>query len=322
MFLGIGPKHQFLKDAAQQTEVEMKKARARETFFDLVFDLVCILVVLLGSILMVYAINKFKKLRTRTNMYLKHYCIANIIIYGGKPVGGFLLTFFHKDKIFANHIDNCIIYNTDVFLLTLPLTFGFLLGIDYFILSYFTRLSKWCSKLQFYVFFVIYLCYLIEFIDFQFECSYTLKSVDNKEACIISLIAVLHQCALVCLKLFAGSRTHTLYVDYSWKLTNVIVFPWTIVLIFYFLPTFKLVDLEDYGYRWYFVINFILTFGQYGSAVAVVLWLPFLEKSFMDAYVSLWLHGNDAVLLNNSDTEDSNDRFDMYDVLQVDNSPV
>jgi hypothetical protein len=113
-----------------------------------------------ASVVLIYVIIKFKRLRSRTNNYILHYAISALIFYTFATGFGIILDFGLHDLIDASVL--CMLFEIDGICLSLTLTFAAALSVDWLILV--TR-ESWLERygrIQKYLIACIYLAYITE----------------------------------------------------------------------------------------------------------------------------------------------------------------
>lgn len=196
---------------------------------------------LVAAILILYIIKRFKSLRTRTNYYLVHYAIVNIIFIVGSPCYELLISLLIYRRGFSYSFI-CAFYKIDGISISLILTFGFFLGLDYFIACY---LDKWLNtyeQIQKFLFVSIYVVFLIEFVIAILPCFGSIRIFSNNLGIItygayVFLLTLLH--VVKCCKK-PGKQCADLI--YAWKMSNYIIYNWIPMLLLLFV-------LEETAYR-------------------------------------------------------------------------
>lgn len=261
---------------------------------------------IVGAIFIVFLISNYKRLNTRTNIYLKHYAIGNIIFYVAKPTLGLFMTVLNSDEKFLSRIYICIVYNTDAFLLTSTLVFGVLLGLDYFIACYFNRLCKWCARIQMFVVSVIYFLYFIQFLAQKFSCLYSSEISDLKQAHLIALVLVTSKIVLHIIRLLINPPRLCRNLEYAWHLSNIIVYSWIPIVLFYFPLALKKSDINKTNILLIHLINFSLIICQYGPQLVLAIKVPFANKHFDKSVSNFCRESTRLFFRSDLEPEDSN----------------
>lgn len=240
----------------------------------------CHAVGIVCAILVIYVVNKIK-LRKRTNVYLTHYCIVNIIFYVGKPVTGYVLTRIFANSKYLYSINVCVVHHIDILLLTLTQLFAFLLGLDYIIASYFSlssfnRYCKLCQHMQTSFVFAIYLMYTFGVSVVKVTCFSSFEIVDINIAHTISVTLLLSTLILIILKCVLKQRRNCISLNYAWILSVVVGASWVPILLYFYFRINEINDIEHYFLE--VIINLLLTISQYGPPIFAAAYLPFMRK--------------------------------------------
>lgn len=265
-----------------------------------------------AAIFVAFLIHKFKNLETTTNLYLKHYAIANIIFYIAKPTLGFVISILSSDPQFLN---SCIVFNTDVFLLTLPLLFGFLLGFEYILACYLDSYCEWSRKWQRFIIFVVYFMYFIEFLTVKITCICTFEVSDVKAANVIAIVLVVFKLSLHVTRHFLKPPRNCRSLKYAWKISNIIVYSWIPSILFYFPYVLEISDINRSRRYFLFLINLVLIVCQYVPQFIIAVTLQSLHKHFNSAVSKLFQTSNRLFFQQNISeetdrTSDSTEQFD------------
>lgn len=238
---------------------------------------------LIAAILILYIILRFKSLRTRTNYYLMHYAIVNIIFIIGSPCFELLISLliYHKSVSYSLI---CTFYKTDGISISLILTFGFLLGVDYFIACYFDKWLNTYEQIQKFLFIAIYVLCLVEFIIIVLPCFGNIRIFSNDIGIIIYGTYVFLLTLLHIVKCCKKPEKDCADLTYAWKMSSYIIYNWTPMLLFIFLLETlapRSIALSDV---FFFFMEFVLKLVMYSPPIVISFWLRTADKNFEKAY--------------------------------------
>lgn len=253
------------------------------------FEFVCCFIAMSACIFLIVTICKFHKLRsTRTNIY-----ILNIFVLFVIHMPMVLLT-FHGD------FSSILIVQLFITLLILYMFFGFLLGLDWLIISIKPHWSEFSKKCQIWVIGTIY---AMAFIEWLFSLWYVKKHhlVRMQIHFIIYIFVLIATIILNIIKQFSQHCYDSSNNSYIFTCSNIIVFSILPLLIHHFLY-FAL----EYAFV-VLLISFIPELFFIIHPVIIVYLLGRNDKQFRMAYYKsfrLLRHGYDGDELDDSENSD------------------
>ncbi|CAH1966691.1 unnamed protein product [Acanthoscelides obtectus] len=196
--------------------------------------ILCVLFVS-ASIFLAIVILRFKRLHTRSNIYILHMCFLHVFVYT------LPLLYFIIYVMIRGHLHESAFFQTLSTTLSLYITIGFLLGVDWFV---FARKPNWVGTYDRYFKYVLAFVYLIFILEWAVAFFYSrVYHLVVLRSLVFSIFYILYITVLIVLNILkrwlfltsASKRT-----EYAFIVSNITLFSFLPLLIFHTINEFTL----------------------------------------------------------------------------------
>nr|CAH7724951.1 unnamed protein product [Callosobruchus chinensis] len=186
-----------------------------------------------ASIFLAIVILRFKRLHTRSNIYILHMCFLHVFVYT------LPLLYFIIYVMIKGHLHESAFFQTLSTTLSLYITIGFLLGVDWFV---FTRKPNWLGTYEKYFKYVlacVYLVFILEWaIAFFYSRVYHLVVLRSLIFTIFYMVYITVLIVLNILKRWLFLTAASKRTEYAFIVSNITIFSFLPLLIFHTINEF------------------------------------------------------------------------------------
>lgn len=193
-----------------------------------IIKLILILAVIAGNIFLAIVIIRFKRLRAvRSNVFILHLCILNIVYYLCSPL---FLTLGHIMSSYETVTTFTL--QTQMTLLTLYMTFAVCLAVDWFLTAKKSQYMKLSEKYYRFIYVAMYLLFLIEW-----AISLAYSEIQHvARAGLFFIFYVIYLIVLIVLNILKKKlnlRSQAKKTEYSLSVSNIIIFSFLPIFLFH-----------------------------------------------------------------------------------------